>query len=198
MPSSKIQYTSLDPQILGGVAQEETSQEIKSSINTVNTNASTAATKATSAATDAASVKTTVGTINTNLNTANTNINSIKSTVENIKTSVASRGSVKSIQSGFLKTRNNVTLPTTQNISYTSSSTERVAYEQITIGSVNKDKCIVNIYTRRNYSGNGIDGPLFGVVTGSTSLAVYTGITTTSSSVTAGLIGYRWEVIEYY
>ena len=35
MPSSKIQYTSLDPQVLGGMAQEETSQEIKNDVKSL-------------------------------------------------------------------------------------------------------------------------------------------------------------------
>jgi hypothetical protein len=65
MPSSKIQYTSLDPQVMNGVAQEETSQEIKSTVNTINTNASTAATKATAAANDASAAKNNTATNNT-------------------------------------------------------------------------------------------------------------------------------------
>ena len=42
MPSSKIQYTSLDPQVMSGVAQEKTLQEVESSINIINTNVNTA------------------------------------------------------------------------------------------------------------------------------------------------------------
>lgn len=64
MPSSKIQYTSLDPQVMSEVAQEETSQEIKSSINTINTNVS--------------SVKNTLDTVNTNVENINIDLSACK------------------------------------------------------------------------------------------------------------------------
>lgn len=101
MPSSKIQYTSLDPQIFSGVAQEETSQVIKSIINTINTNANTAATKATSAAKDTTDIKSQLTTLDTSLQEAFTYLFSL----------VGSGGNsiIKSIQRGISNTNNSGT-----------------------------------------------------------------------------------------
>lgn len=162
-------------------------------LSTINANASTAAEKTTTIASDMATIKTAINTINTNTNTINTNTNTILNKVNNLST-----GGIKSIQSGLVSYVSSQAFPTTTNLVFKSGN--RQPYEEITIGSVNKNKCIVNIYTNASIAGGTIMYPVCGVLTSSTTLVIYLDSTTNFSGTTqtGNRYGYRWEVIEYY
>lgn len=114
--------------------------------------------------------------------------------IDNLKTAIG----VKSIQSGMVDYQASTSGSESRLIFPHQSTSEysMVVYVDITIASINKNKCIVNITTAADSS---FSYSFLGVLVNNTTLRVYVGYKSSGDSYDKTVSsGFTWEVIEFY